>query len=120
MLPAYFDHNATTPLDERVLQAMLPFFRERFGNASSRHEYGRSARKAVDDAREQVADMVGAHPSQVVFVSGGTEANNLLIKGAAARMPAFADRGERGGAPQRDQAGAGTARAGLEGKEAGG
>ncbi|MHB9099925.1 MAG: cysteine desulfurase family protein [Sulfuricella sp.] len=85
MLPAYFDHNATTQLDERVLQAMLPFFRERYGNASSRHEYGRAARKAVDDAREQVADMVGAHPSQVVFVSGGTEANNLLIKGAAAR-----------------------------------
>ncbi len=86
MLPAYFDHNATTPLDERVLQAMLPFFRERYGNASSRHEYGRVARKAVDDAREQVADRVGAHPSQVVFVSGGTEANNLLIKGAAARL----------------------------------
>jgi cysteine desulfurase len=85
MLPAYFDHNATTPLDERVWQAMLPFFREHYGNASSRHEYGRAARKAVDDAREQVADMVGAHPSQVVFVSGGTEANNLLIKGAAAR-----------------------------------
>lgn len=85
MLPAYFDHNATTPLDERVLQAMLPFFLEHYGNASSRHEYGRVARKAVDDAREQVADMVGAHPSQVVFVSGGTEANNLLIKGAAAR-----------------------------------
>jgi cysteine desulfurase len=86
MLPAYFDHNATTPLDERVLQAMLPFFRERYGNASSRHEYGRTARKAVDDAREQVADMVGAHPSQIYFVSGGTEANNLLIKGAAARL----------------------------------
>ena len=85
MSPAYFDHNATTPLDERVLQEMLPFFSERFGNASSRHEYGRAARKAVDDAREQVADLVGAHPSQVVFVSGGTEANNLLIKGAAAR-----------------------------------
>lgn len=85
MSPAYFDHNATTPLDERVLQEMLPFFSDRFGNASSRHEYGRAARKAVDDAREQVADLVGAHPTQVVFVSGGTEANNLLIKGAAAR-----------------------------------
>ncbi|MCE5182534.1 MAG: cysteine desulfurase [Betaproteobacteria bacterium] len=86
MSPAYFDHNATTPLDERVLQAMLPFFRERYGNASSRHEFGRAARKAVDEAREQVADAVGAHPSQVYFVSGGTEANNLLIKGAAARL----------------------------------
>jgi len=69
-----------------VLQAMLPFFRERSGNASSRHEFGRVVRKAVDDAREQVADAVGAHPSQVYFVSGGTEANNLLIKGAAARL----------------------------------
>lgn len=65
---------------------MLPFFRERYGNASSRHEFGRAARKAVDEAREQVADAVGAHPSQVYFVSGGTEANNLLIKGAAARL----------------------------------
>lgn len=82
---AYFDHNATTPLDERVLQAMFPYFREHYGNASSRHEYGRSARQAVDDAREQVAAAVGAQPAQVYFVSGGTEANNLLIKGAAAR-----------------------------------
>lgn len=86
MLPAYFDNNATTPLDDYVLQAMLPFFSEHYGNASSRHEYGRAARKAVDEAREQVADAVGAHPSQVVFVSGGTEANNLLIKGVAARL----------------------------------
>ncbi|MDD5241221.1 MAG: cysteine desulfurase family protein [Sulfuricella sp.] len=86
MSPVYFDHNATTPLDESVLQAMLPFFREHYGNASSRHEFGRAARQAVDDAREQVADAVGAHPSQVYFVSGGTEANNLLIKGVAARL----------------------------------
>ncbi len=86
MLPAYFDHNATTPLSGRVLEAMLPYFQESFGNASSRHAFGRAARKAVDDAREQVADAVGAHPSQVYFVSGGTEANNLLIKGAAARL----------------------------------
>lgn len=86
MSPTYFDHNATTPIDEYVLQAMLPFFNEHFGNASSRHEYGRAARKAVDEAREQVADAVGAHPSQVIFVSGGTEANNLLIKGVAARQ----------------------------------
>lgn len=85
MSPAYFDHNATTPLDERVLQAMFPYFREHYGNASSRHEYGRSARQAVDDAREQVAAAVGAQPAQVYFVSGGTEGNNLLIKGAAAR-----------------------------------
>ncbi len=86
MSPVYFDHNATTPLDERVLAAMLPYFREHFGNPSSRHEYGREARRAVDGAREQVADALGAHPSQVIFTSGGSEANNLAIKGAAAGL----------------------------------
>ncbi|HKU71856.1 MAG TPA: cysteine desulfurase family protein [Burkholderiales bacterium] len=80
---AYFDHNATTPVDDRVLEAMLPFLRGRYGNASSRHELGTSARQAVDAAREQVAALVNARPSQVIFVSGGTEANNLFIKGAA-------------------------------------
>jgi cysteine desulfurase len=80
---AYFDHNATTPVDERVLEAMMPFLRGRYGNASSRHELGTVARQAVDAAREQVAALVNARPSQVIFVSGGTEANNLFIKGAA-------------------------------------
>ncbi len=79
----YFDHNATTPLDERVLAAMLPFLTEQYGNASSRHEFGTQARNAVNRAREQVAALVNVQPSQVVFVSGGTEANNLFIKGAA-------------------------------------
>jgi cysteine desulfurase len=79
----YFDHNATTPLDEKVLEAMLPYLRERFGNASSRHELGTVARRAVDAARQQVAALVNAQPSQVIFVSGGTEANNLFIRGAA-------------------------------------
>lgn len=79
----YLDYNATTPLDERVLESMLPFLREQHGNASSRHEFGTVARKAVDRAREQVAALVGVQASQVVFVSGGTEANNLFIKGAA-------------------------------------
>jgi cysteine desulfurase len=79
----YFDHNATTPVDEKVLEAMLPYLRENFGNASSRHEFGTVARKAVDRARQQVASLVNAQPSQVIFVSGGTEANNLFIKGAA-------------------------------------
>jgi cysteine desulfurase len=87
MPSVYFDHNATTPLDERVLAAMLPYFREHFGNPSSRHEYGREARRAVDMAREQVADAVGAHPTQVIFTGGGSEANNLAIKGAAAYLP---------------------------------
>ncbi len=83
MTHVYFDHNATTPLDERVFAAMLPFLKDQHGNASSRHEFGTVARKAVDDAREQVAALVGVQPVQVIFTSGGTEANNLLIKGAA-------------------------------------
>ena len=83
MKHVYFDHNATTPVDERVLEAMLPYLSEQYGNASSRHEFGTLARKAVDRAREQVAALVGVQPVQVVFVSGGTEANNLFVKGAA-------------------------------------
>ena len=86
--PAYLDHNATTPLDSRVLDAMLPYLRVQYGNASSRHEYGRAARRAVDEARQRVACAIGAHPTEVVFTSGGTEANNLFLKGAAAMLPA--------------------------------
>jgi cysteine desulfurase len=82
--PVYFDHNATTPLDPCVLEGMLPYLREQYGNASSRHEYGRGARRAIDEARQRVAYAVGAHPTEVVFTSGGSEANNLFIKGAAA------------------------------------
>ncbi len=83
-MPAYLDHNATAPLEAAVLEAMLPYLREHFGNPSSVHRHGRRARAAIDDAREQVAALVNAHPSQVVFTSGGTEANNLAIKGVAA------------------------------------
>ncbi|HET7160593.1 MAG TPA: cysteine desulfurase family protein [Burkholderiales bacterium] len=83
MTHVYLDHNATTPLDERVLDAMLPYLRNQYGNASSRHELGTRARQAVNTARAQVAALVNVEPSQVVFVSGGTEANNLFIKGAA-------------------------------------
>ena len=82
--PVYLDHNATTPLDPAVLAAMLPWLESQFGNASSRHEYGRAARRAIDQARQQVAAAVNAHPTEVVFTSGGSEANNLFIKGAAA------------------------------------
>lgn len=82
-VPVYLDHNATTPLDERVLEGMLPYLRGQFGNASSRHEYGRAARRAIDEARQRVACAVGAHPTEVIFTSGGSEANNLFIKGAA-------------------------------------
>ena len=82
--PTYLDYNATTPVVPAVMEAMLPYFSQRFGNASSRHEYGRAARKAIDEARQRVAAAVGAHPTEVVFTSGGSEANNLLVKGAAA------------------------------------
>ena len=82
--PTYLDYNATTPVVPAVMDAMLPYFSQRFGNASSRHEYGRAARKAIDEARQRVAAAVGAHPTEVVFTSGGSEANNLLVKGAAA------------------------------------
>lgn len=85
-LPAYLDHNATTPLDPAVLAAMLPWLESQYGNASSRHEFGRAARRAVDEARQQVAAAVNAHPTEVVFTSGGSEANNLFIKGAAASL----------------------------------
>jgi cysteine desulfurase len=79
----YFDHNATTPLDERVLDAMVPYLGAFYGNPSSLYRMGRVCRGAVDTAREQVAALVGAHPSEVVFTSGGTEANNLALKGLA-------------------------------------
>ncbi|MBS3935157.1 MAG: cysteine desulfurase [Sulfuritalea sp.] len=84
----YLDHNAATPVAAAVLEAMLPFFAQRHGNASSRHEHGRAARRAVDEARQRVAHAVGAHPTEVIFTSGGSEANNLFIKGAALRQPA--------------------------------
>ncbi|QJD29112.1 cysteine desulfurase family protein [Methylococcus geothermalis] len=79
----YFDHNATTPLDGRVLEAMLPYLKSCHGNPSSLHRPGRIARDAVETARAQVAALAGAAPSQVVFTSGGSEANNLAIKGLA-------------------------------------
>jgi cysteine desulfurase len=82
--PVYFDYNATTPLNPVALEAMLPWLSAQFGNASSRHEYGRSARRAIDEARAKVAAAVGAHSTEVIFTSGGSETNNLLIKGAAA------------------------------------
>ncbi len=77
----YFDHNATTPLDERVLQAMLPFLTHFYGNPSSLYKLARLSRSAIDTAREQVAQLVHARPEQVIFTSGGTEANNLALKG---------------------------------------
>ena len=83
-LPIYLDYHATTPCDPRVVDAMLPCFRERFGNPSSRsHSFGREAEEMVERARGQVADLLGATPEEIVFTSCATEANNLALKGAA-------------------------------------
>lgn len=82
----YFDHNATTRIDDTVLEAMLPYFQQDPGNPSSRHDAGITARRAIDQAREQVAAVVGAKPAQVIFTSGGSEANNLFIRGVADSM----------------------------------
>ena len=83
MRHVYLDHNATTPVLPDVLEAMLPFQREAFGNPSSVHQFGRRARVAVDDARDAVAEVLRAPASSVIFSSGGTEANNTIIKGVA-------------------------------------
>ncbi|NNM72449.1 cysteine desulfurase family protein [Enterovirga aerilata] len=87
MRPIYLDHNGTTPVDPEVLEAMLPYLRAEYGNASTTHPLGQRARRAVERAREQVASLIGAEPGEVVFTSGGTEASNMAIRGAAALRP---------------------------------
>jgi len=79
----YLDNSATTQVDERVLEAMMPYFSKTYGNPNSLHEWGRDARKGVDKARSQLAELIGAQPKDIIFTGGGSEADNLAIKGAA-------------------------------------
>ncbi len=82
----YLDHNSTTPLHPEVLEAMLPYYKEAFGNPSTIYSFGQETRKATDEAREKVANLIGASPEEIIFTSGGTEADNLALKGVAAAL----------------------------------
>lgn len=82
-MKVYLDHAATTPVAREVLEAMIPFFSEKFGNASSLHAYGREARKALEESREKVAKLINAEPEEIIFTGSGTESDNLAIKGIA-------------------------------------
>src|SRR3989440_3804359 len=81
MRRVHLDHSAPTPIDPRVVDAMMPYLTEKFGNASSIHQFGQEARAAVDKARRQIAALINARANEIVFTSGGTEANNFAIRG---------------------------------------
>jgi len=86
MKKVYLDYNATTPVDPRVLEAMIPYMKQEFGNPSSIHSYGRAGKAALDNSREQIAELLGARPKEIVFTSCGSESNNLAIKGIAFQL----------------------------------
>jgi cysteine desulfurase len=97
MTPIYLDYNATTPLDPAVVEAMLPYLRTHFGNPSSTHAFGKTAHDAVEQARAEVATLLGAHPDEIIFTGGGTEASNHAIKGAVlAKLRGWFGRWARG------------------------
>ena len=79
----YLDYNATTPIDPRVAEAMMPYITDEFGNPSSSHAIGVRAKKAVEESRMEVASLLGSRPDEIVFTSGGSESNNYIIKGVA-------------------------------------
>ncbi len=85
----YMDHSATTPVDPEVLKAMLPYFSENFGNASSLHSFGRKAKDAMEAARQKVADLIGAHEEEIIFTAGGTESDNIAIKGVTLKKKKY-------------------------------
>ena len=82
-LESYLDHSATTPLDPRVLDAMLPYFTEQYGNSMAIHSFGREAERAIESARESVARRLNCRPHEVIFTSGGSESDNLALRGPA-------------------------------------
>lgn len=84
MNSVYFDNASTTPVDQRVMETMIPYFTEQFGNANSAHQMGRNTKVAIEDARELIAGLIGAEPSEIIFTSGGTESDNAIIKGVVA------------------------------------
>src|SRR5215510_14904556 len=83
MLPMYLDYNATTPIDPAVAEAMQPYITMHYGNPSSAHVYGRNAKDAVERARQQVANLLGCAPAEIIFTGGGSDSNNMVLKGVA-------------------------------------